>query len=283
MMKTNNQKKQELFRKILERGFWKEVPSCEEKAAQFLRALYHYLFPVQCECMPAELQLEQGYLNVYKHLLELCKPVQNMECSLDMKFESRFLDHLPQIYDLLIEDAEAIFRGDPAAKSIEEVVHIYPGFYATFIYRVAHALYVFNMPVLAKILSENAHSATGIDIHPGATIGRSFGIDHGTGIVIGETTVIGDNVKLYQGVTLGALSVEKKLADVKRHPTIEDNVVIYAGATILGGTTVIGKNSTIGGNAFITQSIPCSTVVYYNNKLSVKSKNQEASPIANLS
>lgn len=282
-MKTNNQKKKELSKKIIERGFWKEVPLCQETAAQFLWALYHYLFPVQCECMPAELQLEQGYLDVYKYLQELCKPVRNMKHSFDMEFESRFLNNLPDIYDLLIEDAEAVFRGDPAANSIEEVVHIYPGFYATFIYRVAHAFYVFDMPVLAKVLSENAHSATGIDIHPGATIGRYFSIDHGTGIVIGETTVIGDNVKLYQGVTFGALSVEKKLADVKRHPTIKDGVVIYAGATILGGNTVIGYNSTIGGNVFITESIPCSTVVYSNNKWSVRSKQQSVSPIANLS
>ena len=260
-MKTNNQKKQELFRKILERGFWKEVPSCEEKAAQFLRALYHYLFPVQCECMPAELQLEQGYLNVYKHLLELCKPVQNMECSLDMKFESRFLDHLPQIYDLLIEDAEAIFRGDPAAKSIEEVVHIYPGFYATFIYRVAHAFYVFNMPVLAKILSENAHSATGIDIHPGATIAEYFFLDHGTGVVIGETAEIGNWVKIYQGVTLGAKNFPKDsngdiIRGQKRHPKIEDHVVIYANSTILGGDLVIGQGNVIPRNSYITNSIP---------------------------
>jgi Serine acetyltransferase len=279
-METNNQTKQELFKKILDRGFWKEVPLCEENAAQFLRALFYYLFPVQCECMPAELQLEQGYLNVYKNLRELCQPVQNMECSFGMEFESRFLNNISQVYDLLIEDAEAIFRGDPAAKSIEEIIHIYPGFYATFVHRMAHVFYAFNMPVLARMLSENAHSTTGIDIHPGASIGRSFSIDHGTGIVIGETAEIGNNVKIYQGVTLGALSVGKELADIKRHPTIEDNVVVYAGATILGGDTIIGKNSTIGGNVFITRSIPENTVVYYNNELSVKSKNQELVPVA---
>jgi len=145
---------------------------------------------------------------------------------------------------------------------------------------MAHVFYAFNMPVLARMLSENAHSTTGIDIHPGASIGRSFSIDHGTGIVIGETAEIGNNVKIYQGVTLGALSVGKELADIKRHPTIEDNVVVYAGATILGGDTIIGKNSTIGGNVFITRSIPENTVVYYNNELSVKSKNQELVPVA---
>lgn len=280
-METNNQTKQKLFKKILDRGHWEEVPPCEEKAAQFLRALFYYLFPAQCGCMPAELQLEQGYLNVYRHLRELCQPVQNMEYCSGMKFESRFLNHLPQVYDLLIEDAEAIFRGDPAARSVEEVIHIYPSFYATFIHRVAHAFYIFNMPMLARMLSENAHRTTGIDIHPGASIGHSFSIDHGTGIVIGETTVIGNNVKIYQGVTLGALSVGKELADIKRHPTIEDNVVIYSGATILGGNTIIGKNSTIGGNVFITRSIPKNTVVYYNNELTVKSKKQELDPIVN--
>lgn len=280
-METNNQTKQELLKKILNRGLWKEVPSCEKKAAQFLRALFSYLFPVQCECMPAELQLEQGYLNVYKHIRELCQPTQNMEYPSNMELESRFLNHLPQIYELLIEDAEAIFRGDPAAKSVEEVIHIYPGFYATFVYRVAHAFYIFDMPILARMLSENAHSATGIDIHPGASIGRSFSIDHGTGIVIGETAMIGNNVKIYQGVTLGALSVGKELADIKRHPTIEDNVVVYAGATILGGDTIIGKNSTIGGNVFITSSIPENTVVYYNSKFPAKSKNQELVAITN--
>lgn len=269
-MRSTNIKKQELFYKILNRGLWKDIPEREEKASRFIKALFHYLFPIQCSCMPDEMQLDQGYLNTYKHFRELYWPVQNKGFETDVEFENKFFNYLPQIYDMLIEDAEAIFKGDPAAKTVEEVIHIYPGFYAIYVYRVAHAFYLFNMPVLARMLSEYAHSVTGIDIHPGATIGHSFGIDHGTGIVIGETAVIGNNVKVYQGVTLGAKSVDKNLSSTKRHPTIEDNVVIYAGATILGGDTVIGKNSVIGGNVFITRSIRENSLVYYKNELAVK-------------
>lgn len=279
-MKPDN--KQELFYKILNRGFWKDIPEREEKASKFIKALFHYLFPVQCACMPDEMQLDQGYLNTYKFFRELYRPVQNKESDPDAEFENNFFNHLPQIYDLLIEDAEAIFKGDPAAKTVEEVIHIYPGFYAIFIYRVAHAFYIFKMPVLARMISEYAHSVTGIDIHPGATIGRSFGIDHGTGIVIGETAVIGNNVKIYQSVTLGAKNVAKDLSATKRHPTIEDNVVIYAGATILGGDTIIRKNSIIGGNVFITNSIPANSLVYYKNDLSVKPLQKEYSETHNL-
>lgn len=270
-MNTLRNKKQELFAKIINRGFWKDIPEREEKAARFIRALFHYLFPVQCACMPDEMQLEQGYLMVYKLFRELYGPVRNNGDSAGNDFETRFFDYLPAVYDLLIEDAEAICKGDPAANSLEEVIHIYPGFYATYIHRVAHAFYIFKMPLLARMLAEYAHSATGIDIHPGASIGKAFGIDHGTGIVIGETAIIGDNVKIYQGVTLGAKSVDKNLAETKRHPTIEDNVTIYAGATILGGNTIIGANSIIGGNVFITNSIPPNSMVYYKNELSMKS------------
>lgn len=280
-MKPTNHKKEILFGKILKRGFWKEIPEREIKAAEFIRALFHYLFPVQCACMPNEMQLEQGYLTVYKLFRELYWPVKNNEYATDLEFENNFFNHLPHLYDLLIEDADAIFKGDPAATSVEEVIHIYPGFYATFIHRVAHAFYIYNMPLLARMLSEYAHSATGIDIHPGATIGSSFGIDHGTGIVIGETAIIGDRVKIYQGVTLGAKSVEKDLAATKRHPTIEDDVVIYAGATILGGDTIIGRNSIIGGNVFITRSIPANSMVYHKNELAVKPLQQESLQQAN--
>lgn len=268
-MKINNSKKEELFNKILNRGFWDDIPQRKEKVSQFVQALFRYLFPIQCECMPDRMQLEQGHLTVYKLFCELYK--SDKRNTAELENESNLFYHLPKIYDLLIEDADAIFKGDPAAQSIEEVIHIYPGFYATFIHRVAHLLYNLNAPFLARMLSEYSHSTTGIDIHPGAIIGRSFGIDHGTGIVIGETTIIGDQVKIYQGVTLGAKSVEKSLATTKRHPTIKDNVTIYAGATILGGDTIIGRNSIIGGNVFITHSIPANSMVYYNNKLSVRS------------
>ena len=158
-------------------------------------------------------------------------------------------------------DMLAMFNGDPAAKSSEEVIVSYPGLEAIMVYRLAHFLFVNGVPVIPRIMTEYVHGKTGIDIHPGATIGESFFIDHGTGIVIGETTVIGKNVKIYQGVTLGALSVKKELQDKKRHPTIEDNVTIYANATILGGRTVIGEGCTIGGNTWVMQSVPPHTMV----------------------
>ena len=168
------------------------------------------------------------------------------------------LGMLAFLQKLLFKDAQAGFDGDPAARSIREVILTYPGFYAVFVHRIAHFLFNQDVPFIPRIMTEHAHSETGIDIHPGAKIGEYFFIDHGTGIVIGETAIIGDYVKLYQGVTLGALSTRsgQKLAGQKRHPTIEDNVTIYSGATILGGETVIGKNSTIGGNVFIIESIP---------------------------
>src|SRR5262249_21408196 len=157
------------------------------------------------------------------------------------------LGELEQLYGLMREDAEAIFHGDPAAKSVDEVIVTYPGFFAIAIYRVANALHRLGYPLLPRLLAEYAHEKTGAGIHPGATIGRQFQIDHGTGVVIGESTVIGNRVKLYQGVTLGALVVKKDLANRKRHPTIEDDVVLYAGATILGGDTVVGRDSVVAG------------------------------------
>jgi serine O-acetyltransferase len=175
-----------------------------------------------------------------------------------------FIDHLPEFHRLLLEDAEAIFRGDPAAKSVDEVILAYPGFLAIAVYRVAHWFHNRGVPTLPRMISEHAHKLTGIDIHPGATIGRSFVIDHGTGIVIGETTVIHDNVKIYQGVTLGALSVDKSLANTKRHPTIERDVVIYANATILGGDTVVGAGSVVGGNVWLTESVSPGSRVYHS-------------------
>ena len=170
---------------------------------------------------------------------------------------------MADIQEMLIQDVEAGFNGDPAAKSREEIIFSYPGLYAIFVYRYAHVLYELKVPFVPRIMTEYAHSQTGIDINPGAQIGKSFFIDHGTGIVIGETTSIGDNVKIYQGVTLGALSTRKgqQLSGVKRHPTIEDNVVIYANTTVLGGETVVGANSVIAGNTFITASIPPDTKV----------------------
>ena len=173
------------------------------------------------------------------------------------------LEQLSEIQRILYTDAQAGFDGDPAARSVGEVILTYPGFFAVFVHRIAHYLFSKNVPLIPRVMSEYAHRLTGIDIHPGAKIGECFFIDHGTGVVIGETAVIGKNVKLYQGVTLGALSTKsgQKLAGKRRHPIIEDNVTIYSGATILGGETVIGKNSTIGGNVFIVESVHQNTTV----------------------
>ena len=178
-----------------------------------------------------------------------------------------FFDQLPSIHESLEEDVTALFEGDPAAKSRTEIIRTYPGFYATAAHRVAHALYTLGVELIPRIISEHAHGKTGIDIHPGAKIGRFFCIDHGTGVVIGETTVVGDHVKIYQGVTLGALSIDKKDAKTKRHPSIHDNVVLYAGATILGGQTEIGHDSIIGGNVWLTKSVPPFSKLYYQAKM----------------
>ncbi len=184
-----------------------------------------------------------------------------------------FFREIPKIRDMVQTDLQAAYDGDPAAFSKDEVIFSYPGLFAITVYRLAHVLYVLGVPMLPRMMTEYAHSVTGIDIHPGATVGRYFFIDHGTGIVIGETTIIGDNVKVYQGVTLGSMSTRggQSLRGKKRHPTIEDNVTIYAGASILGGDTVIGRDSVIGSNAFITSSIsPGTTVSIKNQELQFK-------------
>ena len=178
-----------------------------------------------------------------------------------------FFSRLPRIYEQLQQDASAMYAGDPAAESHSEVIRTYPGFYAIAAYRIGHALHRLGVKTIPRMMTEHAHSQTGIDIHPAAHIGDHFFIDHGTGVVIGETAVIGDYVKIYQGVTLGALSVSKEDARKKRHPTIGDRVVIYAGATILGGDTLIGNDSVIGGNVWITRSVPPHTKVYYQAKM----------------
>lgn len=191
----------------------------------------------------------------------------------DTDLVHHFFHHvLPSLVDKLWLDAQAMYDGDPAAHSVDEVVATYPGVMAVATHRIAHAFHLAGVPVFPRMLSELAHQRTGIDIHPGAHIGRSFCIDHGTGIVIGETATLGDNVKFYQGVTLGALSVSKEMASSKRHPSIEDNVVIYANATILGGETVIGHHSIIGGNVWLTESVPSYSMVYHKGDVRVKQR-----------
>ena len=186
------------------------------------------------------------------------------------KIWDNYLELLPGILEKLNLDAEAIANCDPASLSIEEVYMAYPGFYAIAIYRLAHELYNKGFPMVPRLMTEYAHRQTGVDINPGARIGESFFIDHATGVVIGETAVIKNNVKIYQGVTLGALYVAKHLQQTKRHPTIEDNVTIYANASILGGDTVIGKNSVIGGNAWLTSSVPPNSTVFHTPEIKIK-------------
>lgn len=188
--------------------------------------------------------------------------------SLAMELTLKFMERVPWIRRVIETDVEAAFDGDPAAYNRDEIIFSYPGLYAIFANRVAHELYLMDVPLIPRIMTEHAHRETGIDINPGATIGEYFFIDHGTGIVIGETTEIGNHVKVYQGVTLGALSTRggRALNNVKRHPTIEDDVTIYSGASILGGETVIGKGSVVGGNTFITRSIPAGTRVSVKNQ-----------------
>ncbi|HOW40141.1 MAG TPA: serine acetyltransferase [Bacteroidales bacterium] len=195
------------------------------------------------------------------------------------KIKKEFTDALISVKSQLLRDAQFILDSDPAAKEIEEVIAIYPGFFAIFCYRIAHILHGFGIPIIPRMITEYAHAKTGIDIHPGARIGIPFSIDHGTGIVIGETTIIGNNVKMYQGVTLGALSVDKGKATVKRHPTIEDNVIMYAGSTILGGNTVVGRNCIIGGNVWLTESVAPYTVVYHKSEIIVRTQSDFSEPI----
>ena len=186
-----------------------------------------------------------------------------------------FFRQIPQVRAMVQTDLEAAYEGDPAATGMAEIIFAYPGLFAITVDRLAHVLYCLNVPMLPRIMTEHAHSITGIDLHPGATVGKYFFIDHGTGIVVGETTVIGNNVKIYQGVTLGALSTRggQSLRGKRRHPTIEDNVTIYAGASVLGGETVIGRDSVIGSNAFVTKSVaPCTTISIKNQELQMKTR-----------
>jgi serine O-acetyltransferase len=190
-----------------------------------------------------------------------------------------FFTQLPEVYKVLLNDAETFLKSDPAATCVEEVILCYPGFYSLLVHRISHILYELKIPVLPRVISEYSHGRTGIDIHPGASIGNNCFIDHGTGIVIGETAEVGNNVKIYQGVTLGALYVEKKLKDKKRHPTIEDDVIIYAGSTILGGNTIVGHNTIIGGNVWLTESVIPFSIVYRQHKTIVRDSKNFDEPI----
>jgi serine O-acetyltransferase len=249
-----------------------QVLPSKAKAHRLVDDIIEFLFPIRMEMGVSggqlELRLQQLRLQLYENLLPLASRLASSQETL----VDRFFLELPSIYEKLVEDAETIERFDPAAASVEEVIVAYPGFYAIAVHRLAHQIGKLEVPILPRIMSEYAHMQTGIDIHPGATIGSSFFIDHGTGIVIGETTTIGNNVKIYQGVTLGALSVRKDHANTKRHPTIEDNVIIYSGSTILGGKTVIGHDSIIGGNVWLTESILPYSMVYHKSEVHVRNE-----------
>ena len=241
-----------------------QIPADKCKLEEVLETLFAQMFPV-CE--------KVDLCNIHEKLKDCAVALNaNIAKSVSQQFADeavqRFFERFPQIQRRLYEDAKCYLRNDPAAKSLEEVIITYPGFFALGVHRIAHELHSIGAPLIPRLFSEYAHSKVGIDIHPAAKIGEKLFLDHGTGIVIGETSVIGNNVKIYQGVTLGALYVEKKLSGVKRHPTVEDNVVIYANATILGGETVIGHDSVIGGGAWLTQSVIPYSLVY--NSVDVK-------------
>ena len=245
----------------------------------FTDELINYLFPVTDD---PEMFIEYHEVTLYKlqrDFVELLRSVDKTGKLNKDAIADHFFEELFNVKELLIKDAQLILDFDPAAESFEEVLLSYPGFYAIMVHRLAHVMYQLDLPLIPRFISEWAHSKTGIDINPGATIGSPFFIDHGTGVVIGETAVIGNNVKIYQGVTLGALSVRKEDAQTKRHPTIEDNVVIYAGSTILGGNTIIGHDSIIGGNTWVTQSVPPFSVVYHKNQTVVNDRKDFEEPI----
>jgi serine O-acetyltransferase len=242
---------------------------CKTDSNRFINDMIQLLFPLDVPRNTEEYMLRfmENELQLRK-LLTTLKPILKQDVQ---DITEKFFEKLPEVYQTLKMDAESIYKFDPAAYNIMEVIHAYPGFYAIAVYRISNLLNKLKVPVLPRLISEYSHGRTGIDINPCATIGLNFFIDHGTGVVIGETTDIGDNVKIYQGVTLGALIVEKRLAATKRHPTIEDNVIIYAGSTVLGGKTIIGHDSVVGGNVFITESIPPNSVIYHKSEVKIRS------------
>lgn len=229
---------------------------------------HQLLFPI---CDRSSTSTAKSLYYVYSVLLENITNLTNKHEA--EKIVDTFISELPELQNRLQKEAKSYLKNDPAARSIEEIILTYPGFYALCVHRISHILFNLKVPIIPRLFSEYAHSLVGIDIHPGAHIGDMFYIDHGTGIVIGETAIIGKNVKIYQGVTLGALFVTKELQDKKRHPTIEDNVVIYAGATILGGNTLIGHDSTVGGNVWLTKSIVPYSLVFNNSEVRIRTTN----------
>lgn len=261
---------EELFRKIFVKQQTLEAVPPNDVIAGWATAVIRLMYPELSDDIDSSVEEMQQHAERLRHELTMvlnatkaCRDCDNASVAV------RFFRQLPEIYRLLNTDVDAILNGDPAAKSEFEVIRAYPGFYALSFYRIAHGLLQLDVPLIPRILTEYAHSKTGIDIHPGAMIDEYFHIDHGTGIVIGETTMIGKHVKIYQGVTLGALSVDKSMANTKRHPTIQDHVILYSNATILGGETIVGHHSVIGGNVWLTHSVSPGSLVYHDPEVNV--------------
>lgn len=254
------------------------VPSVKDIEA-FTDNLLNFLFPVRSPQGNVADLSDIKLTALKRQFRDLLLPVVVTNNIDETQIVETFFDALPDAFDALILDAEAILKFDPAANSLEEVITAYPGFYAVAVHRLAHILYEAGLPSIPRIISEYAHGKTGIDIHPGAQIGKSFFIDHGTGVVIGGTAIIGNNVKIYQGVTLGALQVAKSFANKKRHPTLEDNVIIYSGTTILGGETVIGHDTVVGGNVWLTESVVPFSLVFASHNIKVRNSKEFVEPI----
>jgi len=250
-----------------------------ESTQHFVDDIVNFLFPLKGNRTVSLKSLQKELRRLRFRLSELLYPLHGDSEDEITHVVETFFTRLPDVYKLLLSDADAYLNSDPSAKGIEEIIMSYPGFYAISVYRIAHELQILGIQLLPRIMSEYVHGKTGIDIHPGALIGRNFFIDHGTGVVIGETTEIGDNVKIYQGVTLGALFVERGLRDQKRHPSIQDNVIIYAGSTILGGKTVIGHDTVIGGNVWLTESVEPFSMVYHQPQIIIRDNKDFVEPI----
>lgn len=258
----------ELKQQLLEKHKFTDHYPATSVLASYVTSILMTLFPQQArERVIEAVILDERFEKHYQDFLKIFTPIQDKLKNTPENLAIKFIDGIPLVYQELLQDVDCIQSGDPAATSEYEVIRTYPGFYAIAFYRLARLLHQLEIPLAPRIITEFAHSKTGIDIHPGASIAPSFFIDHGTGIVIGGTAEIGKNVKLYQGVTLGALSVSKEMANTKRHPTIQDNVVIYAGATILGGNTIVGHDSVIGGNVWLTESVPPFSKIYHKSEV----------------
>jgi serine O-acetyltransferase len=267
---------QKFLDNIIQRQKQQQVVPSNQTIANWANSLLDLIFPERSASTNYNQEVLKGVFFELKEELQLI--LKSTKACNEQHYKlmaDTFFDRLPEMYRKLNTDLIAIVEGDPAAQSEFEVIRCYPGFFAIAMYRFAHELHLLAVPNIPRIITEYAHSITGIDIHPAAEIGEYLYIDHGTGLVIGETTVIGNHVKLYQGVTLGALSVDKTNSNTKRHPTIGNHVIIYSGATILGGSTIIGNHSIIGGNVWLTKSVPEGSTVYHQAEIKIKENKKD--------